>query len=152
MICDPHLSGAPHVDRVRRLYQTLQMRVVTLSAADHDRHAAFVSHLSHISSFVLASTVLEEEKNTDAVFDLAGGGFESTVRLAKSSPETWAPILEQNHDNVADALDAYIGQLQAFRRTLAARDPGQTRARLADANRIRRVLSTIHARKDSTDG
>jgi prephenate dehydrogenase len=148
VICEPALSGAAHLERARAMYRALRMRVIELPAADHDRHAAFVSHLSHISSFVLANTVLAEEQNADAIFDLAGGGFESTVRLAKSSPAMWGPIFEQNHGHVMDALEAYIAHLQAFHSALARRDRAQIVDRMEDANRIRRVLATMQARKD----
>jgi prephenate dehydrogenase len=78
------------------MYQALNMRLIYMGAAEHDLHAAYVSHLSHISSFVLANTILAKEKDVNTIFDLASGGFESTVRLAKSSPLMWTPIFEEN--------------------------------------------------------
>ncbi len=146
VICD-HGSVAPsHRARVEAMYVALGMRLVFMTPAEHDVHTAFVSHLSHVSSFVLANTVLEKEKDVTAIFDLAGGGFESTVRLAKSSPEMWGPILEQNRDNIADALGTYIRQLQEFHSALVAGDDGKMRTIMEDAGRIRRVLSGLGTR------
>lgn len=147
VICDADQSAAEALKRVEEMYRLLKMRVIRMSAAEHDLHAAYVSHLSHISSFVLANTVLAKEQNVTTIFDLAGGGFESTVRLAKSSPDMWAPIFEQNRQNVIDALDSYIGHLQAFRKTLVERADGETRKLMEDANRIRRVLEDLGERR-----
>lgn len=148
VICDPSASGKPHLERVERMYRALRMRLITMSPGDHDLHAAFVSHLSHISSFVLANTVLDEEKNATTIFDLAGGGFESTVRLAKSSPDMWAPIFEENHGNIVAALESYIGHLQKFNCALKARDFAETRRLMEQANAIRRVLADIRSRSE----
>ena len=148
VICDASASGSHHLERVRKMFETLGMRQITLSPEEHDLHAAFVSHLSHISSFVLANTVLAEEKNANTIFDLAGGGFESTVRLAKSSPDMWGPIFEENHANVVAALESYIAHLQEFHGALKSRDFKQTRRLMEDANSIRRVLADMRSRGD----
>lgn len=136
VICDRDQCDSVHLKRIEALYATLQMRVVTMSSQDHDLHTAYVSHLSHISSFVLANTVLAQEKNTKTIFDLAGGGFESTVRLAKSSPAMWMPIFEHNRDNVTASLAAYIQHLQAFHQSLTARDTAETVQLMENANQI----------------
>jgi prephenate dehydrogenase len=117
-----------------------------MSSSEHDLKVAFVSHLSHISSFALANVVLDKEKNVNTIFDLAGGGFESTVRLAKSSPEMWLPIFDQNRDHVLDALDGYIEHLYRFREGIAAlggpnsAEKQECLALMRNANQIRRVL------------
>lgn len=152
VICEPSASGKTHLERVQSMYRTLGMRQTTLSPTEHDLHAAFVSHLSHISSFVLANTVLDEEKNANTIFDLAGGGFESTVRLAKSSPEMWGPIFEENHGNVVSALESYIAHLQQFHGALKRKDFQETRRLMEDANSIRRVLADIRSRSASNEG
>ncbi len=149
VLCERERSGSKHLGRVEAFYGVLGMRLVSMSAEEHDLHAAYISHLSHISSFVLANTVLAQEKNTRTIFDLAGGGFESTVRLAKSSPEMWTPIFEQNRPNVIAALEAYIGQLQEFRRTLIEEKIEVTRKLMEDATRIRPVLASISTRARS---
>ena len=100
---------------VENIYKTLGMHIVYMDAENHDIHAAYVSHISHITSFALANTVLEKEKEEDAIFELAGGGFESTVRLAKSNPAMWAPIFMQNRENVLDVLNEHISQLRKFK-------------------------------------
>lgn len=149
VICDPEKSDPVHLKTVREMYEALEMRWVEMSSTEHDLKVAFVSHLSHISSFALANTVLDKERNVDTIFDLAGGGFESTVRLAKSSPEMWLPIFDQNRDNVLSALDAYIDHLYRFRETIAVLGDPETSnmpetqeclALMRNANQIRRVL------------
>jgi prephenate dehydrogenase len=143
VICDGEKSAPSHLRRVENLYHALEMRLIQMASAEHDIHAAFVSHLSHISSFVLANTVLDIEKNVASIFDLAGGGFESTVRLAKSSPEMWMPILMQNQTHVKYALQAYIKHLEEFHTALSESRWDDLQAQLKQANQIRRVLHDL---------
>ena len=143
VICDRELSGLSNLQLVEGLFQALRMRVVFMHSEEHDLHAAFISHLSHASSFVLANTVLETEKNVTNIFDLAGGGFESTVRLAKSSPDMWSPIFEQNQEHILSALDAYMKHLKIFRETIATRNYSETNRLMVEANQIRRVLTKV---------
>ena len=143
VICDANSSDSEAVQRVKRMYAALGMRLIEMSSAEHDLHAAYVSHLSHISSFVLANTVLDKEKDAEAIFNLASGGFESTVRLAKSSPEMWAPIFEQNQVLVTEALGEYIDRLKLFHADLVARDFNRTKKTMQKANEIKRVLLKI---------
>lgn len=152
VICDATLSGSNHLMRVDELYDVLQMRKTYMSSESHDLNAAYVSHLSHISSFVLANTVLDKERDVKAIFDLAGGGFESTVRLAKSSPDMWLPIFAQNSQHVVDALAAYISQLRMFHKTLVDKKYDETKDQMKQANEIRRVLQTIGNRTDKAKG
>jgi prephenate dehydrogenase len=146
VICEESKSSPESVKTVRGIFKALGMRIVTMDPSDHDLHAAYVSHLSHISSFVLANTVLNKEKNTGPIFDLAGGGFESTVRLAKSSPGMWAPIFEQNKAYVSEALSDYIAHLQAFKEAIEKNDTNKTRLLMTEANKIRRVLGEMAER------
>ncbi len=143
VICDADLSGAIHLRRIDEMYEVLKMRRVHMNSSEHDMHAAFVSHLSHVSSFVLANTVLEKQKNVGTIFDLAGGGFESTVRLAKSSPDMWTPIFEQNSQSITEALKAYIENLQVFHQSLVEKHFDQTKELMKDANKIRQVLKNL---------
>jgi prephenate dehydrogenase len=146
VICEPSKSSESSLKTIRSIYETLKMRIVIMEPAEHDLHAAYVSHLSHISSFVLANTVLNKEKNTGAIFDLAGGGFESTVRLDKSSPHTWAPIFEQNKTYVSQALSDYIDHLKAFKEAIENKDKEKSKTLMSEANKIRRVLGKIAER------
>ena len=111
-----------------------------MEANAHDLHAAYVSHISHITSFALANTVLEKEKEEDAIFELASAGFESTVRLAKSNPAMWAPIFLQNKLNVLDVLNEHIGQLIKFRDSLNKSDEAELKQLMESANKIRRII------------
>src|SRR5205085_2222666 len=118
VICNVDESDKDAVKVAEDLYNTLGMYIVHMNAENHDVHAAYVSHISHITSFALANTVLEKEKEEDAIFGLASAGFESTVRLAKSSPAMWVPIFMQNRENVLDVLNEHITQLRKFKACL----------------------------------
>ncbi len=144
VICDKAESGIEHFKKVSDLYKALGMRVLEMNSSEHDLHVAYVSHLSHISSFVLANTVLDKEKNANDIFNLASAGFESTVRLAKSSPEMWTPIFEQNQKNIIQALDDYIDRLQNFKESLKTENYEQTKKYMIQSNEIKRILSQIN--------
>jgi len=140
VLCATADSAPDALRTVEQLFQALPMRLLYLDGAEHDLHTAYVSHISHISSFALALTVLEKEKEEQRIFDLASGGFESTVRLAKSAPATWVPIFRQNRLNVLDVLEEHLHQLQHLRDLLAAEDYAGLAGRIEQANRIRKVL------------
>ncbi len=125
---------------IEELYGVLNMRPIYMNADQHDVHTAYVSHISHITSFALALTVLDKEKDEKHIFDLASGGFSSTVRLAKSSADMWVPILTQNHDNILHVMDTYIGKMQEFREAVAAFDSDRIRELIQEANRIKKII------------
>ena len=140
IICDFSESSPKAVRTVEEVYGTLNMRVVYMNSASHDVHTAYVSHFSHVISFALALTVLEKEKDEKHIFDLASGGFSSTVRLAKSSADMWTPILLQNRENVLHVMDTYTGMLEAFRKAIDESDEEALRKLIQDANRIKRII------------
>ena len=140
VLCDVAASDPDAVQLVEKLFQALPMRLLYLDGAAHDLHTAYVSHISHITSFALALTVLEKEKEEQQIFDLASGGFESTVRLAKSAPATWVPIFRQNRLNVLDVLDEHLHQLQHLRGLLASEDYEGLTEQIRQANHIRKIL------------
>jgi prephenate dehydrogenase len=152
IICERERSGARALSVAEGLFDLLGMRTIFMDAAEHDLHLAYVSHLSHVSSFLLGQTVLDIEKSEENIFDLAGSGFASTVRLAKSSPSMWVPIFEQNAAHLVRALDEYIAHLGAFRRALAERDTDALYAITHRANDIRRVLDALGARATAGAG
>jgi prephenate dehydrogenase len=119
------------------------MKLRYMHSQDHDLHLAYVSHLSHVSSFALGATVLDKEKDEQSIFDMAGSGFSSTVRLAKSSPLMWAPIFVQNKENLSNALGSYIQKLQYFKEIIDSEDVKATTTLMSQANEIRRVLHGI---------
>jgi len=141
IFCDTENSGIRANSTVRLMFDTLNMRPVLMDAAQHDKHAAYVSHISHISSFALALTVLDQEKNENNIFDLASGGFDSTVRLAKSSAEMWSPIFEQNAENVVTVIETYIKYLEDFKNAIHQHDVEKITALIHSSNKIKRVLS-----------
>ncbi len=141
IFCDTENSGIRANSTVRLMFDTLNMRPVLMDAAQHDKHAAYVSHISHISSFALALTVLDQEKNENNIFDLASGGFDSTVRLAKSSSEMWSPIFEQNAENVVAVIETYIKYLENFKTAIQEHDTDKITSLILSSNKIKRVLS-----------
>lgn len=140
IICDKENSDADAVQTVEALYQCLKMNIKYMDAYQHDIHAAYVSHISHISSFVLAAAVLEKEVNEKAILEMAGGGFESTVRLAKSSPDMWAPIFMQNKENIIEVMDTYINKMQHFRDLIKKDEYDELKIFMKDANQIKKIL------------
>lgn len=140
IICDAEDSSIQAVKKIQKIYQSLWMNVISMTSNAHDQHIAYVSHLSHITSFALGQTVLEEEENEKAIFDMAGSGFESTVRLAKSSPAMWTPIFLQNRENLLIAIDAYQAQLGKLRRMIDQKDEQGIEKYLTETNTIRRIL------------
>lgn len=140
VICEKSRSAVEAIERVETLYRALGMDILEMEAEQHDLHAAYVSHISHITSFILSTTVLEKEREEEAIFNLAGGGFDSTVRLAKSNADTWIPIFTQNKYNILDVLREYIHQLNLFRKALERDDTVALREIITRANDIRKVL------------
>jgi len=140
VICEKELSDATAVAVVENIYRALGMHIIYMDAHSHDIHAAYISHISHITSFALANTVLEKEKEEDTIFELAGGGFESTVRLAKSNPGMWAPIFMQNRENVLDVLNEHISQLRKFKASLEKENLEYLIELMENANKIKRIL------------
>lgn len=140
VICSKEDSDADAVALVEKVYGLLGMHLVYMNAEAHDVHVAYVSHISHITSFALANTVLEKEREEDAIFELASGGFESTVRLAKSNPAMWVPIFMQNRDNVLDVLNEHIAQLRKFKSCLEKENYEYLEELIGKANGIRRIL------------
>ncbi|PHN01443.1 prephenate dehydrogenase [Flavilitoribacter nigricans] len=140
VLVDAEKSDIDALERVQELYLSIPMKMVRLDSHSHDVHTAYVSHISHISSFALALTVLAKEKDEDRIFELASGGFSSTVRLAKSSPDMWAPIFRQNRDNLLDVLDEHINQLARFRSLLIKKDFATFYELMKEANQIKKII------------
>ena len=140
VICNAERSDTDAVQLVERLYKTIGMQLVYMDPDIHDIHAAYVSHISHVASYALSLTVLEKEKEEDAIFELASGGFESTVRLAKSNPAMWVPIFMQNKENILDVLNEHISQLKKFKSCLEKDNYQYLKELIEKANKIKRIL------------
>lgn len=144
IICERNLSGEDTIGRVSKLFEELEMKNVYMdSPVQHDKHIAYVSHLSHISSFMLGKTVLEIEKDEKNIFNMAGSGFASTVRLAKSNPETWTPIFLQNREFLLKSLEEYIKNLNEFKDILTNESADEVLRVMQNTNRIKDVLAGI---------
>lgn len=140
ILCDVEKTDTDALETANQLFDVLKMRIIQMNAKDHDLHAAYVSHISHITSFALANTVLEKEKEDNAIFEMASAGFESTVRLAKSNPEMWTPILMQNRENVLDVLNEHISQLRKFKSCLEKENWEYLNELMSNANQIKRII------------
>lgn len=141
IICDKELSDADALEKVEKMLDILNMHKVYMNSSDHDVHVAYISHISHITSFSLALSVLEKEQEEQNILTLAGGGFESTVRLAKSSGETWAPIFLENSQFILEVMDTYIEKMNSFRKMIFEKDMIGLKGLMEEANKIRKILN-----------
>ena len=140
VICDAEDSAKDALNMVIKIAENLDMHLMYMKAQDHDVHTAYISHISHITSYALANTVLEKEREEDKIFQLASSGFSSTVRLAKSHPEMWMPIFKQNKENILDVLNEHISQLRKFKSALEKDNDVLLEELIRNANRIRGIL------------
>jgi prephenate dehydrogenase len=143
IICEVEKTAFKLQEKALEIFSKLGMRIRYMDAKAHDKHIAYVSHLSHISSFMLGKTVIEKEKNERDIFDMAGSGFASTVRLAKSSPAMWTPIFEQNKSNVIEILEEYINNLQRFNELMKQNDFAEIYNEMESTNHIKQILNGI---------
>jgi len=141
IICDPELSDKDALSIVEKMLDMLNMKKVYMKSEDHDVHVAYVSHISHITSFSLALSVLDKEREEQNITALAGGGFESTVRLAKSNGETWAPIFLENSGFIIEVIDNYIEKMNLFKKMISEKDLDGLKSLMEEANKIRRILN-----------
>ncbi len=143
IICEVEKTTFKLQEKALKLFTDIGMRIRYMDPVSHDKHIAYVSHLSHISSFMLGKTVINKAKNERDIFDMAGSGFESTVRLAKSSPAMWTPIFKQNKDNVIETLEEYINNLQQFKKLMMKDDFEEIFNEMDSTNHIKQILNGI---------
>ena len=141
IICDPELSDPDALALIKEMLEVLNMKRVTMNSTEHDIHVAYVSHISHIISFSLALSVLDKEHESENILALAGGGFDSTVRLAKSSGDTWAPIFSENSGHILEVMDTYIEKMQIFRELIKNKDITGLKDIMGEANKIQKILN-----------
>ena len=144
ILCDTEKTDQKLLKTAEDIFNSINMNIRYMDSLSHDKHIAYVSHLSHISSFMLGKTVMDKEKNENNIFDMAGSGFESTVRLAKSSPEMWAPIFKLNKDNIIESLDEYILNLKKFKILIQNDDSDQLKSEMKKTNYIINILKGIN--------
>ena len=144
IICDKHKTDKSILERGLKIFNLMKMKIGYMDSDSHDKHIAYVSHLSHISSFMLGKTVMDEEKNEKNIFDMAGSGFESTVRLAKSSPEMWTDIFEDNKKNIIKSLDDYIENLAHINSLIKKDKFNEVESQLKSTNYIKTILKGIN--------
>lgn len=140
IICEPELSDKSILEKAIKFFDSLQMQTTFMTPEDHDKHIAYVSHLSHITSFMLGKTVLEIEPDEENIFNMAGSGFKSTVRLAKSSPAMWTPIFIQNKENILKSLNEYIKNLENFKELIENDADEQLHSIMKNTNKIKHIL------------
>ncbi|GAA3596906.1 prephenate dehydrogenase [Flavivirga amylovorans] len=143
IVCEVEKTAFKLQEKALKLFVDIGMRIRYMNPEAHDKHIAYMSHLSHISSFMLGKTVIEKEKNERDIFDMAGSGFESTVRLAKSSPEMWTPIFKQNKENVIETLKEYIDNLNQFKELMEKDDFEEVYNEMKNTNHIKQILNGI---------
>lgn len=141
IVCEIEKTNPKIYKKALQIFKRLNMNIIKMDSKSHDVHVAYVSHLSHISSFMLGKTVIEKEKNEKNIFDLAGSGFESTVRLAKSSPATWTPIFLQNKNNLVLAINEYISNLNQIKEMIEENNYSTLSSILNNTNRIKQILT-----------
>ena len=143
ILCEVEKTRHDLLDKALQIFEALEMKIRYMNPHSHDKHIAYVSHLSHISSFMLGKTVIEKEKNEKDIFDMAGSGFASTVRLAKSNPATWTPIFKENKANVLESLTEYISNLTHFKNVLEAGDYEEVYNEMHNTNHIKSILKGL---------
>ena len=143
IICEVEKTEKYFFDKAMKVFCDLRMKIIYMDSKSHDEHISYVSHLSHVTSFMLAKTVIEKEKNEKNIFDMAGSGFESTVRLAKSSPKMWTPIFLQNKTNLVEALENYIKNLNDLKSKIENDNKNSILIDLNKINRIKKILGVI---------
>jgi prephenate dehydrogenase len=143
IICEVEKTTFKLQEKALKLFTDIGMRIRYMDPVSHDKHIAYVSHLSHISAFMLGKTVINKEKNERDIFDMAGSGFESTVRLAKSSPAMWTPIFKQNKENVIETLEEYISNLQHFKELMQQDNFSEIFNEMENTNYIKQILNGI---------
>ncbi|MGA1978119.1 MAG: prephenate dehydrogenase [Bacteroidales bacterium] len=141
IICDPELSDPDAFSLIEKMLGVLNMHLIIMNSEQHDVHVAYISHISHITSFSLALSVLEKEQEEENILALAGGGFESTVRLAKSNAETWAPIFTENSEYIIEVIDTFIEKMNTFKKMISGKDKDGLKALMEEANKIRKILN-----------
>lgn len=141
IICDKDLSDADALEKIEKMLGILNMNKIYMNSAEHDIHVAYVSHISHITSFSLALSVLDKEQEEQNILNLAGGGFESTVRLAKSNGDTWAPIFIENSEYIIEVMDTYIEKMNLFRKMIIEKNMEGLKNLMEEANKIRKILN-----------
>lgn len=144
ILCESNKTRSDLLEWAVQWFKNMGMELQEMDPNEHDQHIAYVSHLSHISSFMLGKTVMEKEQDEKAIFDMAGSGFASTVRLAKSSPSMWTPIFEQNQENILEVLDEYITNLKEFKSLMEQKDYKTVFKKIQETNAIREILAGIN--------
>ena len=147
IICEVEKTTFKLQEKAVELFKSMGMRIRYMDPKSHDKHIAYVSHLSHISAFMLGKTVIDKEKDEQDIFDMAGSGFESTVRLAKSSPAMWTPIFKQNKKQVVKTLEEYISNLSNFKELLENEDYDSIYKEMQSVNKIKEILNGINIKK-----
>ena len=143
ILCETEKTDQDLLLDALKIFDLMNMNIIYMDSIEHDKHIAYVSHLSHISSFMLGKTVMNKEEDQDTIYDMAGSGFESSVRLAKSSPETWASIFVENKNNIVESLDEYISNINNFKILIENGDKEKLSAEMKKINGIKEILNGI---------
>ena len=143
ILCETEKTENRLLNIAKDLFLSIGLSIKEMTADEHDKHIAYVSHLSHITSFMLGKTVMDKEKDEETIYDMAGSGFESTVRLGKSSPSMWTPIFNQNKKNIIDALDEYLKNIKNFKHLIETDNLSEMFNEMKQINGIKNILKGI---------
>ena len=143
ILCETEKTENRLLSSAKEFFLSIGMNIKEMKPDEHDKHIAYVSHLSHITSFMLGKTVMDKEKDEGTIYDMAGSGFESTVRLGKSSPSMWAPIFYQNKTNIIDALDEYLKNIKNFKHLIETDNLSEMSKEMKEINGIKNILKGI---------
>lgn len=143
ILCETEKTENKLLTMAKELFLSIGMNIKEMKADEHDKHIAYVSHLSHITSFMLGKTVMDKEKDEETIYDMAGSGFESTVRLGKSSPSMWTPIFHQNKKNIVDALNEYLKNIKNFKHLIETENLSEIFNEMKEINGIKNILKGI---------
>jgi len=149
ILCETQMTRPDLLEWAIQFFRSMDMHIQEMDPMSHDQHIAYVSHISHISSFMLGKTVMEKEEDERTIFDMAGSGFASTVRLAKSSPQMWTPIFEQNKENILEVLGEYIANLEQFKSLLETKNWSAMSSQMEEINAIKKILEGIPEGKNN---
>ena len=139
VLCDLEDSGELQRTRARKIFKALNMKKYFMKADEHDRHAAFISHMPHAISYSIANTVMKQE-NKHNILALAAGGFRSMSRLAKSSPDMWEDIFKQNKSNLLEAIDLFEKELANIKENIKNDEWQKVHKDISDGNKLHDIL------------
>ena len=139
VLCNVEESGEIQRERAKWLFERIGMQIVYMDAKEHDRHAAYISHLPHAISYALANSVLKQE-DPKSILTLAAGGFRDMSRIAKSSPRMWSDIFRQNRKHLLTSIEAFEQEIAQAKWMVEEQRWEELEAWMAHATTLHNIL------------